>query len=331
MQIKGDDLESYLASGQGLVGKAVVIYGAEPFLAEEASQTLSQFAKKTGFSEKQIFYITARDNFSAVFDALGALSLFSSQKLIEIRFESEKPNKKQGEELLKLVEQVGNHVLIIQAQNLAYTVQKEAWFKSLIDKTVAVTVPRVTSGQFPNWIAKRAKANGLQIDGEVVRVIVDYAEGNLLWAQQILHQLTILCEDQSVDVELLKRIFIDNSVFQVNDLSRLLLTKSPQLYKVVHKLQAENVSAVLLTSILIKDVTILTLLASNQQSAKTIFSQYRIWPSKQKDYIAAQKHYNRETLEKSLLMLASIDKVNKGVARGDAWLLIDQLIYELSQ
>lgn len=329
MQVKAEGLADFLQSSDNLAKNCIVVYGQELFLAEEAANHIYQYAKQQGFTERDVFYIAGRDNFNKVAESLSSLSLFASKKVVEVRLESEKLNKAQSEGLLKLIPQIGNNILLIQASNLSFQVQKEAWFKTLLANSLAIVVSRVGTAQFPNWIANRAKQQGLQVNSEAVRIIVEYAEGNLLWAHQIISQLVILCEDKVIDVELLRSVFVDNSIFQINDLSRLILTKSKQLYKVTHKLQAENISNVLVASVLINDITVLSLLLSNKIPAQEAFKQYRIWPSKQKEYLAAQKHYNKEKIQALLVKLALLDKINKGASKGDAWLLIHQIVFEL--
>lgn len=331
MQIKAEALADYLAGAKQLSNNCVLIYGQEVFLAEEAAVSVGQYAKQNGFSEREVFYISARDNLNKVAEALTSLSLFAGRKIVEVRFDSDKLNKKQSEALLELVTKIGKNLLLIQAVNIGYQAQKEAWFKKLVNDSLSIVVSRVEAGQFPNWIGNRAKQLGLQINGESVRIIVEYAEGNLLWAQQILTQLSLLSADKVVDAALLRSVFVDNSVFQINDLSRLVLTKSKQLFKVGHKLEAENISPVLIASVLIKDLTILYLLLTQQSGQSEVFKQQRIWSSKQKEYLAAQKHYNNQTLQKTLMQLAELDKINKGAEKGDAWLLIHQIIFELSR
>lgn len=310
-------------------GKTYLFYGQTPFLSEENAQILVKSAKNNGFSQREIFYIDNRSKFLELSNTLQSPGLFDPKKIIELRFDTDKPTKKIGEQVLHIAKHQSPNIVVIQAGHFPYKTQKEKWFTELIRHTVAVIAKPIYANQLPNWIHQRAQQLNLSLSAQSLKTVMTFSEGNLLWTNQILMQLAHSDYEQPIQDEVVQAMLADMSVFQIDDLTRALLNKNRQALKITQKLAQENESLVYIATVLFRELdTLKQLLQSGQpfaQACKTL----RIWQNKQRDYQTASNHYSLQQLNSALHRVAQLDRINKGQEKGDGWLLLTRIVSDL--
>lgn len=309
--------------------KTYLFYGQTPFLSEENAQVLVSSAKQNGFPQREIFYIDNRTKFQPLFNSLNSPGLFDPNKILELRFDTEKPSKKIGEQIATIAQHNSANIVIIQAVGLNYKIQKEAWFSDVLQASTAVRSKLIDANQLPNWIHQRATHLALQLETDALKTIMRYSEGNLLWTNQILMQLSHSDYPQPIQVDVVKNMLADFSIFYVDDLTQALLNKRRQALKITQKLQRENESLVLITGVLFREFDALQKLMQSGQPFAQACKQLRIWSNKQRGYQAALSHYSPQTLTETLRKLAQLDKINKGQHKGDGWLLLTRIVSDL--
>lgn len=318
-----------LANSNQVLAKTYLFYGQTPFLSDESAQLLIEAGKKQGFNRREIFYLDNRYKFQPLFDSLNSPGLFDPKKILELRFDTDKPNKKIGEQLAKLAAHQTANLVIIQAAGLTYKTQKEKWFAEIIKSATAVVSKPIYANQLPNWIYQRANHQGLELSADAVKLIMQYSEGNLLWTNQILMQLLHSDYPRPISADVIKEMLADMSVFQIDDLIRTLFNKDRQALKVIDKLQQENQPMVYITTVLYREFDTLRQLAQSSQSFAQTCKNLRIWQSKQRLYQTAIKHYSAKDFQQALRQLTLLDKINKGQHRGDGYLLLNRLVSDL--
>ncbi len=311
------------------LAKTYLFYGQTPFLSEENAQVLIEVAKKQGFNRREIFYIDNRFKFQPLLDSLNSPGLFDPKKILELRFDSDKPTKKIGEQVAKIAAHQSADLIIIQASGINYRNQKEKWFTDTVKQSVAVVSKPIYANQLPNWIHQRATHLGIKLSADAVKWITRFSEGNLLWTNQILMQLTHSDYPQPISGEVIQEMLADMSVFQIEDLNRALLNKDKNALKIIEKLEQENESLVYITTVLYREFDTINQIIHSGQSFDQACRTLRIWQNKQRNYQAAINHYDHKKITDCLRQLALLDKINKGQHKGDGWLLLNNLTTHL--
>ena len=309
--------------------KTYLFYGQTLFLSEENAHNLIAVAKQNGFTQREVFYIDNRTKFQGLINSIQSPSLFDSKKIIEIRFDTDKPTKKIGEQVAKIASHQSENLLIIQASALLYKSQKEKWFSEIVKTSTAVLSKPIYANQLPNWIHQRANYLNLQLSSDALKTIINFSEGNLLWTNQILMQLSQSDHPQPIHGKAVDEMLADMSVFQIEDLSRALLNKKLATLKIIQKLQQENQPLVLITTVLYRELDTLSQIIFSGLPFSQVCKQLKIRQNKQRDYQTAINHYDVEKLTNALKELALLDKINKGQHGGDGWLLLTKIVSNL--
>ncbi|PIE46463.1 MAG: DNA polymerase III subunit delta [Gammaproteobacteria bacterium] len=318
-----------LSNSDTPLDKVYVFYGQTPFLSEENAHNLVQTAKQKGITLREIFYIDNRSKLQNILDSLQSPGLFDPKKIIELRFDTEKPTKKIGEQIAKVAAHQSDNILIIQASHLDRKVQKEKWFAQTLSYSTVVVSKPIYANQLPNWIHQRAEQLAIKLDGEALKTIMQFSEGNLLWTNQILMQLAHSDYPQPIKKRVIEDMLADMSVFRIDDLTTALLNKNPHALKIVEKLEHENESLVFITTVLYRDIDTLLQIATSGQPFEQACRQLRVWQSKKAQYQTALRHYSEQQLLVTLKSLAQLDRINKGQEKGDGWLLLSKIIDQL--
>jgi DNA polymerase-3 subunit delta len=90
MRVKAEQLSSQLQHKLPVIS---VIFGDEALLVEETADQIRQQARIQGIGERQVWHADAKFDWSKLRFADDSLSLFASQKLVEIRLPSGAPGK----------------------------------------------------------------------------------------------------------------------------------------------------------------------------------------------------------------------------------------------
>ncbi len=311
------------------LAKTYLFYGQTPFLSEENAQVLIEVAKKQGFNRREIFYIDNRFKFQPLLDSLNSPGLFDPKKILELRFDTDKPTKKIGEQVAKIAAHQSANLIIIQASGIGYRYQKEKWFTDTVKHSQAVVSKPIYANQLPTWIHQRATHLGIKLSADAVKWITRFSEGNLLWTNQILMQLTHSDYPQPISGEVIQEMLADMSVFQIEDLNQAILNKNKNALKIIEKLEQENESLVYITTVLYREFDTINQIIHSGQPFAQACRTLRIWQNKQRNYQAAINHYDPKKITDSLRQLALLDKINKGQHKGDGWLLLNRLASNL--
>lgn len=309
--------------------KTYVFYGQTPFLSEENAQNLVSTAKQRGFSQRELFYIDNRSKFQGLTNSMQSPGLFDPKKIIELRFDTDKPTKKIGEQIAKIAAHQSDNLLIIQASGLNYKTQKEKWFSEIVKHATAVVSKPIYANQLPNWIHQRAEQLNVKLQTPALQTIMRYSEGNLLWTNQILMQLAHSDYEQPIAENVVTEMLADMSVFQIEDLNQALLNKDRNALKITEKLQQENESLVYITTVLYREFATLKQLIESGLPFAQACQNLRIWQNKQRGYQTALNHYDAQTIDRALWQLAVLDKINKGQDKGDGWLKLNHVVSHL--
>lgn len=240
MAVSPDQVSALLRRG---VPPLVVIAGDAALLIQEAADAVRAAARAAGHDERQIFDVERGFNWQQVVDAGNSLSLFSARRLIEVRVPTTP-----GDDGAKLLEQLAEAPLadccvLVTLGSLDGRQRKARWYVACERKAVVIYAWPIKRDEWPQWVAERARREGVALTEDAARLLAERTEGNLLACVQDLRKLAARAADTPVDVETLIASVADNARFGVFDLSdRLLEGDAVGAVRSLQRLREEGIS-----------------------------------------------------------------------------------------
>lgn len=321
MQVKPEQLISILEK-QRL--PAVWVAGDEPLLSQECCDSVRQFARQQGFTERQVMHAGADFNWSDLLQSASSLSLFAEQKLIDLRLTSAKldPDGKQA-----LSHYVANPpddtLLLISSPRVEKASQNTKWFKAIEGPLAFVQIWPVKPEELPRWLGRRLQARGLQADNEALALLAERVEGNLLAAIQEVEKLTILSESGQVDSKLIARSVADSARYNVFGLLEACLAgHAARALRMLAHLQAEGAEPLMIVNILsqeLRQLSVMRQAVDTGQNINGVLQQQRIWFNRKQAVSQALQRLTLQELSALLSIAWEVDQSVKGMALGNPW------------
>ena len=244
MQVRLEQLEEQLARQ---LAPVYLLSGDEPLQIMEAAEKIRKVAKQQGFIEREVWVADAQFDWANLNSAGDALSLFASQKLLDVRLANCKLNQTASKALQHYLERLpSDKVLILQTTRLDKVCKNSAWVKKIEQVGVAVQVWDLSPAQTIAWVAKRMRNAGLHASDDAIRYLAERIGGNLLAAAQEITKLQLLYAQQRIEVSDIQAVVADSARFTVFDLVDAVLSQDSQrLQHILHILQEENTALTL--------------------------------------------------------------------------------------
>ncbi len=301
------------------------VFGNEPLLALEASDRIRAKARADGYTEREVLTVDSGFKWNQLALAGNSQSLFASRKLLELRIPTGKPGKEGGEALQAYCKALPpDTVTLVYVPDLDWRGQKAAWFETLVNSGVAVEAKAVLRKALPQWIAARLDTQQQQADAATLDFIADRVEGNLMAAYQEVQKLALLFPPGEITFDQVRESVLDVARYDVFNLGEIMLEGDPlRLARVLDGLQGEGTAAPLVLWSLAEEVRAIGKIITGVSSGKPasmMLREARIWgPAHQS---AMQNNLRRFTLPQvteALRHAAVIDRMVKGLVRGDVW------------
>jgi DNA polymerase-3 subunit delta len=171
-----------------------LVSGDELLLVGEAADAIRARARAADFSERQIFFVERSGSvWEDIRQAAQALSLFSANRIVEIRLPSGKPGTSGAAALLRLFEAAGPDLLIlIVTGQLERETQSAEWVQVAQKRGAWLPIRTVDRTRLPQWLQTRFAAAGLKPSQDAIALLAERSEGNLLAARQEIDKLALL-------------------------------------------------------------------------------------------------------------------------------------------
>lgn len=310
-----------------------VISGDEPLLAQEMLDLIRDAAKKAGFSER--VRINTETDWTKNFSANAqSLSLFSTQRLLELDLTTVKLNAASSKILQEYTQQPpADTILLVRTNKLDSKTEQSSWYKALDKIGVMIQLWPITIEQLPAWILQRAKKLNLNMTKAAADILAIRVEGNLLAAAQELEKLSLLNEEVIND-QVIENAVTDNSHFDIFSLVDSALAGNTQRsLKILHNLAAEDTEPTLVLWALTREIRTLSDIAKQVKqgvSLASLFPKFRIWEKRQPNVRAFLQRHNLEQCWELLTSAAQIDRMIKGAEKGNIWDALSQFILKAS-
>jgi len=323
-----------------------LLHGDEALLLQEAQDAIRAAARAQGFTERSCHTVAgAHFDWSAVFAAISAQSLFADKQIVEIRIPSGKPGK-EGSSALQRIATIasGNDstLTLLALPRLDKTSRSSAWFTALDNVGASISIEPVERTQLPAWIAQRLAQQGQHVEpGEAgqraLQFFADRVEGNLLAAHQEVQKLALLYPQGTLSQAHIEAAVLNVARYNVFHLSQAALSGDmPRTQRMLHGLQAEGEAPVLVHWALADDIRALHRTKHAIQTGKPLpqaLRENRIWGEKERHFARLLPHINNAALAHLLLSAHAVDGIIKGLTvpgwPADGWLALHRLAHQL--
>lgn len=321
MRITAEQLAQHL---KRTLAPLYIVYGDEPLLAIEAADRIRARARAEGHLEREVLTAEQHFDWSQLRISGQSQSLFATRRLLEIRIPGGKPGVDGSQALQQYSAQLPpDTITLIALPALDWRAQKGAWFGALDAAGVMVEAAPVQRDKLPAWLADRLKAQAQTADAETLQFIADKVEGNLLAAYQEVQKLALLFPAGALSFAQIKESVLDVARFDVFELGDIVLSgNTVHLVRVLDGLRGEGAAPPLIIWSIAEEIRavgrVLAGLAGGRPLQQAM-RDARIWGPRQSLFQANIGRFTPAQIETALVHAARIDRMIKGLARGDVW------------
>jgi DNA polymerase-3 subunit delta len=252
------------------------------------------------------------------------MSLFSTLKVIDLRIPSGKPGVEGALALQEHCEHLNPDTLtLISLPRLDGTAMKSKWFTTLEQHATVISANEVLLAALPEWIAARMKRQGQSADKDTLAFLAQRVEGNLLAAFQEIQKLTLLFPAGPLTFEQVKDSVMDVARYDVFKLSEAMLVGDAERYaRILDGLRAEGTATVLILWAIAEDIRALAKVSRAMQQSGNLagaLREARVWGVRQKLVERAVRRFTPVFAERALRQAAQVDRLVKGLRKGDVW------------
>jgi DNA polymerase-3 subunit delta len=333
MQLAQAQLEKHLNLG---VQPLYALVGDEPLAQQESIDAIRLAARSQGFDERNSLTVDRTFNWQQIQSYGQSISLFSSQRLLEINIPSGKPGVDGGKALQALASAaIPDTSVVIILPKLEREAKNSAWFSSLEKQAVTIYVDEVNTAHLPKWIANRLAMQGQHTSQQTLAFLAHQVEGNLLAADQEVQKLGLLYPQGELSDASVRDAVLNVSRYDAFQLGEAVLVgDAARTARILQGLQDEGENAVAVMSPLLWVLRPLVRIKQAEMRGENIMNAMtsaRIYGDRQSLVKRALARLSLRQLEAALQKLADIDKTAKGVMLGDAWLEISRLCFGLAR
>ncbi len=333
MRIESSQLKQHL---NNKLSPLYVLVGDEPLSQSECLDLIRQAARKAGADERTSFIAERSFNWQQIAQFGQAMSLFSSQRILEIHIPNGKPGVDGGKALVDLANKlIPDTTIIITLPDLERDAKNSAWFNALQNAATLIELKEVAPSQLPQWLAARLKAQNQSTDAATLAFIAHQVEGNLLAAHQEVQKLGLLYPAGEISAEAVRESVLNVSRYDAFQLGEAVLAgDSERTTRILQGLQDEGETAVAIMNPLMWMLRPLVRIKHAEVRGENLMNAMtnaRIYGERQQLVKRALGRLSLRTLEAALQKLCDIDKTAKGVMQGDAWLELSRLCFGLAK
>lgn len=321
MQLRAEQLDAHL---KGTLAPLYVLHGDEPLLVIEAADAIRAAARTRGFSEREVLVVTQYFKWSALAEAAGNMSLFGGDKLIDLRIPTGKPGREGSDALARYAAKPpAGTITLVTLPLMDWKAKKSSWFAALIESGMELELNAPGLARLPAWLAGRLARQQQSATPEALEFMAGHVEGNLLAANQEVMKLALLHPPGELSLEQVRNAVMDVARYDVDDLRQALLAgDAARASRLLDGLRAEGVAAPLVLWIIVAELRVLATARAEMdagRSADDALSAARIFGARQSPYKRALQRLSSAATRTALMQAARLDRMIKGVARGDVW------------
>jgi DNA polymerase-3 subunit delta len=315
---------------------AYLLHGDEPLLALESADAIRAAARGKGYSERKVLTVDRYFKWAELAAAGSSMSLFGDRTLIELRIPSGKPGSEGSEAISRFCAQLPSDVLLMTSlPRLGKREQSSAWFSALAGVGSTVEIYPVERAALPRWMAERLARQNQKANAETLAFLTDCVEGNLLAAHQEIRKLGLLLPEGELPFEAVREAVLNVARFDAGKLSEAMLGGDrARLARMLDGLRAEGEATPRIVWLMAEEIRAVARVQEGLASGRSVSDlcrEHRIWGEPRQTLVGrAAQRLKSAALLQALRHAARVDRIAKGVGRGDAWDDLLQLGLRLS-
>jgi len=301
-----------------------VVFGEELLLALEAADRIRAAALAAGFEERKILIAEPGFDWGALRQAGQSLSLFASKRIIDLRIPGGKPGKNGADMLVEYCDALpGDTVTVVSLPALDRHALASKWFAALEKAGEVVHAKAVMRDRLPEWISQRLAQQQQRASRETVAFMAERVEGNLMAAYQEIQKLALLFPPGDLTFDAVKEAVLDVARFDVFELGATLLRGDrTHFLRMLDGLRGEGAATPLVLWAVAEEARAMSrvrAMLDHGISLNQAMQQARVWGVRQKLLPQALRRLDRHQLLHALNKAARVDRMAKGLAKGDVW------------
>ena len=321
MRISSEQLSQQLKRGPAPL---YTVFGDEPLLALEAADRIRAAARTAGYGERVVLTAEQHFDWSQLAMSAQSQSLFAARRLLELRIPNGKPGVEGGKTLQAFSTRLPpDTVILIALPELDWRTLKTAWFEALEAAGTTVEAKQVARAQLPAWLAGRLREQQQSVADEVLAFIADRVEGNLLAAYQEVQKLALLFPPGQLTFDQVKDAVLDVARFDAFDLGAAVLAgDAAHFARMLDGLRGEGAAPPLVLWAIADEIRVLGRVVAQLDAGRPLaqaLRDARVWGPRQKLFEQHARRFTLPQIETALMHAAQVDRLIKGLARGDAW------------
>jgi DNA polymerase-3 subunit delta len=322
MRISTEQLHQHLARE---LKPLYAVFGEEELLALEASDRIRARARADGYTERDVLTADSGFKWSELAFTGSSQSLFAARRILELRIPTGKPGNEGSEALQRYCDGLPpDTITLIQLPGIDWRTQKGGWFEALERTGVVVEAKTVTRKALPEWLAGRLRAQDQEANRETLDFIADRVEGNLLAAHQEVQKLALLFPAGAIAHEQVHEAVLDVARFDVFSLGEAVLEGDVlRLARMIDALKGEGVAPPLVLWAIAEEIRAIGRVLEGMAAGATppqLWRDAKVWGASHQALMQSNcRRYSREQVEAGILHAARVDRMVKGLIRGDVW------------
>ena len=321
MEVDSTDLRNHLKRG---LNTLYIVHGDEMLLNLEAADSIRSAAKSNGFEDRTVLIAENRFDWSKLKEQSQSVSLFSSNKIIDLRIPSGKPGKLGSDALQSFAQRLPeNTVTLITLPALDRSGRSSKWFSELGKVGISVEVKKVYREQLPRWITHRLKLQNQTLEQSALQLIAERVEGNLIAAHQEILKLGLLLPEGHLSEEDVRNAVVDVARFDPFDLGPAILNGDKTLLiRILRGLEKEGLAPPLVLWIIAEEAKILLRVKralGEGLDMRSACADAGAWGLRQKLIPNIVHKLTHEMLRNAVIKASEIDKQIKGLQPGNSW------------
>ncbi len=321
MEVDSTDLRNHLKRG---LNTLYIVHGDEMLLNLEAADSIRSAAKSNGFEDRTVLIAENRFDWSKLKEQSQSVSLFSSNKIIDLRIPSGKPGKLGSDALQSFAQRLPeNTVTLITLPALDRSGRSSKWFSELGKVGISVEVKKVYREQLPRWITHRLKLQNQTLEQSALQLIAERVEGNLIAAHQEILKLGLLLPEGHLSEEDVRNAVVDVARFDPFDLGPAILNGDKTLLiRILRGLEKEGLAPPLVLWIIAEEAKILLRVKralGEGLNMRSACADAGAWGLRQKLIPNIVHKLTHEMLRNAVIKASEIDKQIKGLQPGNSW------------
>lgn len=315
-----------------------LIFGDEPWQKNDGLDAVKRTATNQGYDEIIRFSCDDKFDWNIIYDEYQSLSLFSSQRIIEIELLTFKLNESAVKVILSICDliqhqQQNDVLLVIHGAKLDGATPRKKWFKALDAIGCYIPLYDLEGKGLSIWLNQQCQKLRLKMDSQAQNMLSEFFTGNLPALQQELQKLALLFDQQFIRAEDLEQLLIQQSKFTPFQLTDALLAGNlSTCMTMLTQLKNEGTSSTQLIWVLHKEISQLETMMVRKakgESFDALAKEFRIWDKKKPLYQRALNKMSLTNIKRAKQRLAKTDLISKTSSDFDDYLLLSDVCITL--